>query len=717
MKKKVIIGAIGAAALAAHVLAYAPTYEATEQYMERIQGKHIHSLDDALKVMPSDSAEAVQRAKEILAWISEEKQKMFAISAQDRTYKNTVWAYNQLKAMYYFYDEVTETYESVASDIAHRSDAHDLLGKEKAALFMDAGFYHAFKEYKDNQMLKDELSEEEQYFFDDCMQEFEADGYQFAFTDPDRFALIQKLQSECNDLGNTYSKNIALDNSFIEVDEADLGGVDPDFVAKQERTDDGKVVLRCNYPTMSAVSGYCETHTVRRALAEAFSMRAAPQNVAVLEDLISKRHELAVALGFESFAHYALVDKMAKTPEKATEFLQQLYTVVKEKAQKEHDARMDWFKEQQAHGKMSDIVLHQVTSLDGKEVEQFLPGDGAYVSAKYVKDQFDYDGREVAKYFPIKDSINAVFKIYEKFMNLEFEQFDEVSGAWHEDVTAISVKEGGKVVGYIFLDLYPRPNKYGHACCASLTARMADDRDSKSVCVVIANFQKDPAHLRHREVQTFFHEFGHAIHAILGNTKMLWTTGNHVKRDFVELPSQILEDWMWDREMLKMVSKHYKTGEPLSEEWLDKIETMRTLSSGGGVVGQVYLSMLSLAFFGPGAQKDTVQIMKDLLAQYSPYSYWHDKNRLNANFGHLIGYHAGYYGYQLARAYACDVFEQIKDNDGLLAYKPWGEKFVESILRPGGSRDPHDLLERFLGRAPTYEAAIAAYARHVGTSS
>jgi len=222
----------------------------------------------------------------------------------------------------------------------------------------------------------------------------------------------------------------------------------------------------------------------------------------------------------------------------------------------------------------------------------------------------------------------------------------------------------------------------------------------------MANFPKatadKPALFTRNDVSTFFHEFGHALHAMLGRTALAGQAGTSVKRDFVELPSQMLEEWLWDRQILKMVSGHYKTGEPLSDELIDTILKLKTFDTGNFVQRQVMLSAIALNYYLPGADKDLYAILYDMSSTYRPQFARHHEDHFYASWGHLTGYAAGYYGYLWSRVFAQDIFEQIK-HYGLLDHTI-GKKYIDTIIGRGGSADPNQLLYDFLGREPSSDA-------------
>jgi thimet oligopeptidase len=273
------------------------------------------------------------------------------------------------------------------------------------------------------------------------------------------------------------------------------------------------------------------------------------------------------------------------------------------------------------------------------------------------------------------------------------------------------------------LDLFPRPNKYSHAAHTTIIpATIAPDGTRiPDVSIVIANFSKptatQPSLLKRSEVQTFFHEFGHALHAVLGATEIASLSGTHTKTDFVELPSQMLEEWLDDKDILKKVSKHYITGQPLPDDIIDTILSLKNLTSGYFVTRQAYLSSIALSYFGsyPNSTsfslgtplketKDPHAIMRHLYTTILPHMAFNDNNHFYTSFGHLTGYGAKYYGYLWSKVFALDIFAEIKKN-GLLD-PVIGQRYIQEVIGKGGAQDPNELLYNFLGRKPNTDAFL-----------
>jgi thimet oligopeptidase len=413
-------------------------------------------------------------------------------------------------------------------------------------------------------------------------------------------------------------------------------------------------------------------------------------------------------VGFKNFAELDLDSNMVKKLSTAEDFLNQLAARSKKKAEIE---LVDFLKD-----------LPNGIALDSSGKLQ--PWNFNYIKSCYKKKHFEIDEREVAKYFPVDKTLNSIFEIYQNFLGLKFE-ISKPEWAWHEDVLLIKVYDAqpdylskanqlsqkGRLRGYLFIDLYPRENKYSHAgCCVPMipTQIKSDGKIVPAVLAIIANFpkaQKDrPALLKFNDVNTFFHEFGHAMHDVLGATQMAGFAGTSVKTDFVEVPSQMFEEWMADKSVLKKLSSHYQTSDPLPDELIDKLIQLKKFDSGNFILRQCCLSFVSLEFFKDGKIKNPDQIIKNLFSKYQPHLKFDDQTHFYASFGHLVGYGAKYYSYMWSKVFSLDLFYDIKKRG--LFDPEIGKEFAAKVLSKGGSVDPEKLLQDFLGRKPNQNAFL-----------
>ena len=561
----------------------------------------------------------------------------------------------------------------------------------------NVALYKACKAYVEGNYNKEKesLSQEERRFVTELMKRFKRNGLDLP---ADKIKELKEITNKINALEIEFDKNIAEENRKIHVTREELGGLSDDFINNLKKTDDGKYILGTDYPTFFGVMNNSTVETTRKQMYDLFSNRAYPVNMPVLDKVIALRDKLAHILGYNSYAEYELDDQMIKTPKHAYDFIDGLIADSQNKQKDEFEKLT------------KELPSSVILDAEGK----FKPWDIRYVKEQYKKKHFNLDDEKIAEYFPVDNTLKEIFDIYQTLLDLKFEPIT-INNLWHPEVLAIKVtnKQTNGIIGYLLLDLYPREGKYTHACHDTLLA--AQKLSNGSVCpalsIVIANFPKPqngrPGLLKYDDVKTFFHEFGHAMHALLGSTEMATFAGTAVKKDFVETPSQMFEKWLDDTELLQRIGRHYKTGEPLPKEIIDKLVGIVRFDSGSFIATQGYYSLLSLDYFSPGEKKDTQGISEELAKKILTYTQWDPNNHFQASFGHLMGYGAQYYGYLWSRVFAIDLFDTIK-KEGLLSPKA-GQRLISSILGRGGSKDPDVLLKDYLGREPNQKAFLKEY--------
>lgn len=675
-------------------------------FLKFLQNDPLDSISKALTTLPIHStASATALANRVLADAALIKKNMLAIAPSDRTYANTVRAYDHMTGIIGMACDALQTVQFLSTDIENRSTPYEKILNESAPLYTDTALYKAFIEYRDNGMVHETLTEEQKRYFDETISVFKYIG---CHKDEATFARILELRNAIEEAKNSFEDTINCDTSAVVFDEADLVGVAPGFIAAQKRDDQGRVVLLCNGPTAAAVMPYCSNPTVRKALRKAFTRRGYPQNIDHLQKLLRLRQELAELLDFKDYASYALSCCMIETPAAAHKFLDTIAMQSNILMQKNIDALLPTLPD--------DVIL-----VDG----MLQPWDLAYATNAYQKAYFDIDPRKIAEYFPMETVVKGIFSIYEKFFGISLEYHETVPGAWNEEVGCIvvSTKDRSHLLGYVFLDLFPRAQKYSHLCCTQVVPHIWQETESgerheiPAITIIIGNFPRPegdkPALLLHSDAEGFFHEFGHAMHAILSCTQHTQTGGiprmlteaTGLPIDFVELPSQMLEKWLWDPEILTLISCHYQTKEPLPDALIQKMITARNAKIGLQEASQTFLSALSLSYHEAPAPVDLDGMLETLYRDLQPgIAFDKDDNKFYASFAHLGMYGPAYYGYSLSRAYSYDVFSRIKEH-GLLN-EEIGAQFVDCILRPGGSKEPHELLADFLERPASVDAYL-----------
>lgn len=548
--------------------------------------------------------------------------------------------------------------------------------------------YKAFKAYGAGNAQQEKLTPEEQLALTELLDDFKRSGLDLP---EDQRKKVVELKKEVQKLSQEFSQNINNDTSSLTATKDQLEGVSEDFISGLTKNDSDEYILMTDYPTADMILQYCKVEDTRKRFSKAFKNRAYPVNVEVFENLRKKRHELAQALGFESYAHLDLDDQMVKSPERAYVFQLDM----KDKILKKSDQEFKEF--------IKDLPEGVSLTKEGK-LESWNSG---YVSTYFKKKHYDVDEQKIAEYFPMEQTIRGLLDIYEKFFDLKIETIADVT-AWHPDVRLVKISDtDGTVRGYVFLDMFPRPNKYGHAAMfPGVTTVERNGVVYPTVTSVVCNFTKPtadkPSLLKYGEVNTFFHEFGHAIHGVLGTTKLAGQSGTSVKTDFVELPSQLLENWVENKDILKGLTHHYKTGDSMPDDLIDKKLAQIKFGQGMFNARQMGLGLVSLDCFGKDQSQSADALYKKNTQEFAPQIAYDNDTYGWCNFGHLSGYGAKYYGYMWSRVFADDVFAQI-EKEGLLNPKA-GARYRHHILGVGGSRNPDDMLRDYLGREPNSDA-------------
>lgn len=624
---------------------------------------------------------------------------ILAIPTEKRTFENTIQALDTVGTNLAIVAHIAWTEQNVSPDEAMRTAAQEAIMKIQHfsvdEISHNESIYHAVKAYAKNN--NEQLNEEETKYLQEALEDFEKNGLNLPSEEQE---IIKQLNKDLTQASLTFSVNINNDMRFIEVTRDKLAGLNDDFIADLSCNEQGLCKLGVDYPTYNAVMENCSVESTRHALWNEFNNRAYPANEAVLKTIIKLRDQLAKKLGFASYAHLDLENQMVETPDRAHEFLDSLVVRSKEKLADE----------------MALLKKHRPVGVSLTKEGLFKPWDLRYISRHYKKEHLDLDEEKLKEYFPVQKTVDELLDIYAQFLSVEFRQ-EPLQGLWHPDARYVAVytkPEHDKprhLLGHLILDLHPRPNKYGHACMSDLVpaVREKDGTYHPPVILVIANFPKatatQPGLLRYDDVKTFFHEFGHAMHGLFGATKMAGFSGTNVATDFVEMPSQMLEEWMYDPMILKKMSAHYKTGEPLSDALIEKIREVKQFGNGFYVQRQCGLALLSLACFAAGEDKNPGALRKTIFGPiFNAYIAQDAHDHFEASFSHLSGYGAKYYSYLWSKVFALDMFDYIK-KFGLLNPNI-GQHYIDTVISKGGSIEPDEILVNFLGREPNMDAFL-----------
>jgi len=510
---------------------------------------------------------------------------------------------------------------------------------------------------------------------------------------------IKNVKKRISELGISFNKNLNEDTTFLMLEEAELTGVPEDLVKSFEKDPEtGKLKVTMKYPHFFPVTRKCNNPNTRLTMEKTYQSRCMKENTEILEEIVTLRQKEAKLLGYENHAAYIQEVRMAKDPATVKSFLGELGVKLKPL----------WEEEQK--------VLLQMKEAEAKELGFEFSGkldfwDFRYYMAMVEEKQYAVDQEKLKEYFPMEVVTAGMMDIYQKILGLKFTKLEDVE-VWHEDVEMWKVDDlqSGENIGFFYLDLYPRDGKYGHACMMQLQPGCLDKdgKRQKSVVVMLTNFSKPtkdkPSLLDHKEVETYFHEFGHVMHGICSKTNTSRFFGTNVERDFVEAPSQMLENWVWQEESLRLMSRHYKDGTPLPKEMLDKLVASKNANAGGFNLRQVFLATFDQRLHTMNTAPDTAQLVRDIYKEIVGIDTIPGTN-FAAIFGHLVGYDAQYYGYLWSEVYSQDMFASRFAKEGVMNPKT-GLDYRNMILGPGGSLDGQELLKNFLGREPSQEAFL-----------
>jgi oligopeptidase A len=566
------------------------------------------------------------------------------------------------------------------------NEADERIAKWRAALPFRQDVYDAVRAVAESPAADDLTPEQARVLFL-WMRDFRRAGHALQATDR---AELEQIRARLVELEVAFNRNLAEYDDAIEVTREELAGMPDDFIERLSPGSDPETFrVSLDYPELYPFLAQASNRARREELFRKHWRRAVDANRPMLEEALRIRQRAAELLGYPTWAHYAVEVKMAETPEAVAEFYGRLLPRLTAVRDRELDALTDRF------------------HADGHE-GRLTAWDWAYYDEQMRRSDYGVDASLVAEYLPMEACVEGMFALTAEVFGLEYRRLPETN-TWHETVEHYEIRNraSGEVIAQFFADWFPREGKFGHAAAFPLIIghRRADGGYERPVSAILANFTPPsgdrPALIQHNELETLFHEFGHILHMSLTRSDYARTSGGETEIDFVEAPSQIMEHWTYQSEVLGRFARHYRTGKPMPADLLQQLVAARYVNIGLKTMFQVFYGQIDLGIHDGRAEPDLDEALQVAYAHTGlPYP---EGTFLLSGFGHPMGgYDAGYYGYLWAEVIGDDLFGRF-ERDGVTSPQV-GAEYRREILEPNGSRPADELVRAFLGRDPSPDA-------------
>lgn len=619
-----------------------------------------------------------------------------AVPDAERTYANTLLALEAATDHIGLASGAYAFMAYVSADDALRETAREVeqeLDKYGVALSFREDLYHAVRAFAETDEAKGLTGEAARYL------EFELRDYRrngFELPEEQR-ARLRAIFDELVEIGVLFRQAIDDWDDGIVATREQLAGLPAAFIDSLKTVEEGsetKYRVSLDYPEVYPFLSNAEDATLRRELFVKDQRKGGDANVERLERAIALRNEAALLLGYDSWASYRVETRMARDSARVDGFLADL----REKVAQKTALDFEGLRAAKAEHTGGDADVH---IWDWRFYHNYL------LRTRYAVDEF-----AVAQYFPLEACLDGLFGVTQSMLGVRYEPAPDAP-RWHADVQAFDIYEaaagdGDAPFARFYMDLFPRPNKYGHAAAFTLRSgfERADGTYQRPVSAIVANFTKptptEPSLLRHSEVVTLFHEFGHILHQTLTRARRGRFSGTATERDFVEAPSQMLEHWCWEPEVLGSFARHHRTGEPLPDELIAAMIAAKNLDSGVTTQRQLYFASLDFAYHSPGFGGDTTAVAREL-HDITGFPY-PEGTHFQSGFGHLFGYDAGYYGYLWSHVFGDDMYTRFEAAGPL--DRATGLRYRTTVLERGGAVDGDELVRDFLGREPNNDAFL-----------
>jgi len=593
-----------------------------------------------------------------------------------RTIENTLAPYDEAIRQLNAANNFSSLMEAVHPDASFRDHATEMTRKVSAALTtlsLNHDVYLALSSLDATQ-----ADAPTRYYLKRRLLQFRLAGVD---KDDATRARLKKLNDQLTEEQSAFERNINDGQKTVKVtDLSELNGLPADYIERHKPAADGSITITTDYPDVLPALKFSESDALRRRLFEAFDTRAYPKNKDVLTNMLQTRYEIATLLGYKSWADYNAADSMIAKGDNIAAFIAQVDTASRPLAEKEFAML---------------LAEKHKTAPSAKEVGDYESG---HLSELVRRSKYDFDSQSVRPYFPYQEVKKGILDTAATLFHLTFRQEEGVP-AWDPAVETWDVLDNGQMIGRFYLDMHPRAAKYTHAEMSPVLDGIRGKQLPEAI--LICNFPKpttsDPGLMEYSDVVTFFHEFGHLMHWILGGQQR-WAgiSGISMEGDFVEAPSQMLEEWMHSPQVLASFARHYKTGEPIPSDLVARMNRASAFGRGMSVAQQNEYTAISYDIYKTQPQQvdlDAVCVRDERV--YTPLTPL-PGTHMYAAFGHLAGYSSAYYTYMWDKVIAEDFFRQFDQSNLLAGETPMRYRHV--VLEPGGSMSANDLVKNFLGR-------------------
>lgn len=619
---------------------------------------------------------------------------VLAVPDAERTFANTIAAQEYAGDSACDVQQCLELMMNVHPDAAIRSAAQAAVDRMETAVIemeYDQRLWTAVQQWAAR---GEHLADEDQKLADDMMRDMRRMG--FALTD-DRFAQLKRITAELKKLESEFEKTINDWDDAILVTRDQLDGMPERYIEGLTR-DGERYRVSLQYPDIVPFMQHATNDAARRELAGKDLRKGGPENLERLARIISLRQEGARLLGYATHADFACETRLAKTKSAVETFLTDIIAKLIPAARRELVDLIDIKKRVLGLEKRAPIHFHEIS----------------YWGHQLLKERYDVDSEKVKEYFPLDRVLNGMFSVYQEVLGVKFVPVPDAK-LWHSSVALYEMRDGERVIGHFALDLHPRVGKYGHAATFTpLLGRQESDGTKRiGLAALVCNFptpsEAHPSLLSHGEVETLFHEFGHICHALLFSGRWQRQNGLYAPLDFVEMPSQLLEEWAWDPTVLARISGHYRSGEPLSQELLEKIIAARRHMEANYYLQQAVRALYDVRMHGqptdaPVEPLHLAQLHRDMKLQYEAIDL-PDDSIMAAGWSHMGSYDAGYYSYLWSKVYALDMYTRFAGNP---LDATTGSEYRAVVLETGISKPPLEIIKRFIGREPSNAAFLKA---------